>query len=103
MGIDWNHRWKDQAYQWMGSVLFSNVSGSPEAMLRTQQSSAHYFQRPDRSVKGDGLFNTRYDPNATSLRGYGLYTRVSKNAGVFRWEAMANVRSPGFEVTPPKL
>ena len=98
MGIDWNHRWKGQAYQWMGSVLFSNVAGSPEAMLRTQESSAHYFQRPDRSVEGDGFFNTRYDPNATSLRGYGLFTRVSKNAGVLRWEAMANVRSPGFEV-----
>jgi hypothetical protein len=98
MGIDWNHRWQGRTYQWMGSVLFSNVAGSPEAMLRTQESSAHYFQRPDRSVEGDGFFNARYDPNATSLRGYGLFTRVSKNAGILRWEAMANVRSPGFEV-----
>ena len=82
----------------MGSALVSNVSGSPDAIARTQRSSAHYFQRPDRSVEGDGLFDARYDPTATSLRGYGMFTRVSKDAGVFRWEAMANIRSPGFEV-----
>jgi len=77
----------------------SSVSGSPEAIALTQRSSAHYFQRPDRSATGDGLFDTRYDTTATSLQGYGLYTRVGKDAGgVFRWEAMANIRSPGFEV-----
>jgi hypothetical protein len=54
---------------------------------------------PDRSATGDGLFDTRYDTTATSLQGYGLYTRVGKDAGgVLRWEAMANIRSPGFEV-----
>jgi len=98
LGVDWNHNWKDRTYQWMGSVLFSNVAGSPQAMLRTQESSAHYFQRPDRSVTRDGFFDTGYDADATALQGYGMYTRVSKNAGVLRWEAMANVRSPGFEV-----
>ena len=97
-GIDWLHRWNQREYSWMGSALVSSVSGSPEAMARTQESSAHYFQRPDRSVKGDGLFSTPYDPNATSLRGYGMFTRVAKEAGELRWEAMANVRSPGFEV-----
>ncbi len=44
------------------------------------------------------MFDTRYDPTATSLRGYGLFTRVGKDSGTLRWEAMANVRSPGFEV-----
>jgi len=48
-------------------------------------------------VNGDGLFQTRYDPQATSLRGYGLFTRVGKDNGTLLWEAMANVRSPGFE------
>jgi hypothetical protein len=97
-GLDWRQYWHNRDYSWMGSVLFSNVSGSPAVIARTQESSAHYFQRPDRSVTGDGLFDARYDPSATSLRGYGLYTRIGKDGGTLLWEAMANIRSPGFEV-----
>lgn len=97
-GIDWRHTWGGREYSWMGSALVSNVSGSPAAIALTQRSSAHYFQRPDRAVHGDGLFDTRYDSTATSLRGYGLFTRVGKDNGTLLWEAMANVRSPGFEV-----
>jgi hypothetical protein len=97
-GIDWYHTWGGRQYTWMGSTLLSNVAGSPQAMARTQRSSARYFQRPDRDVTRDGLFDTRYDPEATALRGYGMFTRVAKDAGKLRWEAMGNVRSPGFEV-----
>jgi hypothetical protein len=98
-GFDWNHTWRGRNYSWMGTTMVSSVSGSPEAIDLTQRSSAHYFQRPDRSATGDGVFDTRYDTAATSLRGYGLFTRVGKDAGgVLRWEAMANIRSPGFEV-----
>ena len=98
-GFDWNHTWRGRRYSWMGTTMLSSVSGSPEAIALTQRSSAHYFQRPDRSATGDGLFDTRYETGATSLQGYGLFTRVGKDAGgVLRWEAMANIRSPGFEV-----
>ena len=97
-GVDWRSTWHRRDYSWMGSLLFSNVAGSPGAIARTQESSAHYFQRPDRQETGDGLFSTRYDPSATALRGYGLFTRVGKDGGTWLWEAMANVRSPGFEV-----
>src|SRR6202040_736313 len=72
-GIDWNHRWAQRNYSWMGSVLVSDVAGSTSAIDLTEQSSAHYFQRPDRRATTDGLFSTKYDPNATSLRGYGFY------------------------------
>jgi len=97
-GIDWRHTWSGREYSWMGSALVSSVSGSPAAIALTQRSSAHYFQRPDRSVGGDGLFNARYDSTATSLRGYGMFTRVGKDNGTLLWEMMSNVRSPGFEV-----
>ena len=97
-GIDWNHRWAQRNYSWMGSVLFSDVAGSTAVMDATQQSSAHYFQRPDRSNTSDGLFDTRYRPNANSLRGYGFYTRVAKENGFWLWELAQNWRSPGFEV-----
>jgi len=98
VGVDWRHWWKRREYSWMGSVLVSSVAGSPAAIAATQRSSAHYFQRPDRRETGDGLFDARYDATATSLRGYGFFTRVGKDNGTLLWEAMANIRSPGFEV-----
>ncbi len=98
LGMDWRHYWNNRDYSLMGSLLFSSVSGSAGVMEQTQRSSAHYYQRPDRQVSGDGLFDTTYDPTATSMRGYGLYTRVGKDGGTFRWELMTNIRSPGFEV-----
>ena len=97
-GIDWNHRWAQRNYSWIGSALVSNVAGSSSAIDLTEQSSAHYFQRPDRRSTSDGLFSTAYDPNATSLRGYGFYTRVAKDNGNWLWETAQNWRSPGFEV-----
>ncbi|MDE3172442.1 MAG: carbohydrate binding family 9 domain-containing protein [Gemmatimonadota bacterium] len=97
-GLDWKHTWQRHEYSWMGSMLVSSVEGSPSAIAATEASSAHYFQRPDRTVTSDGIFSTRYDSAATALRGYGLFTRVAKDNGTLEWEAMANVRSPGFEV-----
>jgi hypothetical protein len=82
----------------MGSALISDVAGSTSVMDATQQSSAHYFQRPDRTNTSDGLFDTRYRPNANSMQGYGFYTRVAKDNGFWLWELSQNWRSPGFEV-----
>jgi hypothetical protein len=98
-GVDWYHSWGRRNYSWMGTALFSNVGGSAAAIGRTIRSSAHYFQRPDRQVTSDGLFDVRYDPTATSLQGYGFFTRIGKDGGGrLRWEAMTNVRSPGLEM-----
>jgi hypothetical protein len=97
-GIDWNHRWDQRNYSWIGSALVSNVAGSTSAINLTEQSSTHYFQRPDRRNTSDGLFSTAYNPNATSLRGYGFYTRVAKENGNWLWETAQNWRSPGIEV-----
>ncbi len=97
-GLDWMHTCHQHEYSWMGNVLFSDVGGSPAAITATERSSAHYFQRPDRHLTSDGLFNARYDTTATSLRGYSLFTRVGKDNGTLLWEAMADVLSPGFEV-----
>jgi hypothetical protein len=98
VGLDFDHNWHQHDYRWMGSLAASSVSGSPESIAMTEQSSAHYFQRPDRRVRGDGLFGSGYDTTATSLRGYGFYTRVAKNSGSWIWETAQNWRSPGFEV-----
>jgi hypothetical protein len=97
-GLDWKHTWHGRDYSWMGSALVSSVAGSPAAIASTERASARYFQRPDREVGGGGFFGARYDTTATVLRGYGFFTRVAKNNGTFLWEAMTNIRRPGFEV-----
>ena len=96
-GIDFRHFWKNHEYSWMGTSLVSDVGGSAKAIAATEQSSAHYFQRPDRAVTSDGLFDTRLDPAATTLRGYGFYSRIAKQTGDWLWETAQNWRSPGFE------
>jgi len=98
VGLDFDHSWHQREYGWIGSALVSDVGGSSSVIDLTEQSSAHYFQRPDRRVTTDGLFGAKYDPNATSLRGYGFYTRIAKNTGNWFWETAQNWRSPGFEV-----
>jgi hypothetical protein len=98
VGVDWSHSWSNRVYRWRGTLMASDVHGSPEAMALTQRSATHYFQRPDREVTSDGLFSTRYDTTATSMRGYGLYTRLAKENGNWIWELQQNWRSPGFEV-----
>ena len=96
-GLDFNHAFGNHTYSWMGTAMLSSVAGSTNAIAATEQSSAHYFQRPDRAVSSDGLFDTRFDPSATTLRGYGFYTRLAKQSGNWLWETAQNWRSPGFE------
>ncbi|HEX2779018.1 MAG TPA: DUF5916 domain-containing protein, partial [Gemmatimonadaceae bacterium] len=98
VGLDWSHAWNRRTYRWRGSAVVSDVRGTPSAIDLTQRSSAHYFQRPDRTVTSDGLFDADYDPSRTALRGYGFYTRLAKENGNWIWETAQNWRSPGFEV-----
>ncbi len=97
-GLDLNHSWSKRNYSVLASFAVSDVAGSDSAIARTQQSSAHYFQRVDRHETNDGLFDVRYNPARTSLRGYGLYARLAKDNGDWLWETAQNWRSPGFEV-----
>ncbi|HEX2188220.1 MAG TPA: DUF5916 domain-containing protein, partial [Longimicrobiaceae bacterium] len=97
-GVDWTWSWAKRAYEMRGNFAVSQVSGEPAAIQRLQESSARYFQRPDRGHGSNGVFSDRYDPTLASLRGYGGYLRVAKQAGLWLWETQVNYRSPGFEV-----
>ena len=81
LGVDWVHTWARRNYRWMGSMVASDVGGTPQAIALTQRSSVHYFQRPDRQVIDGGFFGARYDTTAMVMRGWGLYTRVAKEQG----------------------
>ena len=98
LGFDTELWWGERTYHFLFGAAMSQVSGDSAAIRRIQSSSARYFQRPDRENGSNGLFSDAYDPTSESLRGYGLYTRIAKDAGSWRWELANNVRSPGFEV-----
>ncbi len=97
VGIDAEYWWSDRTYHLLFSSAFTNIAGSTDAILRAQQSSSRYFQRPDRQHGVNGLLTDRLDSTLTTMRGWGLYTRVAKDAGDWGWETALNVRSPGFE------
>lgn len=97
VGVDWSHWWANRTLRWRGAAVVTNVAGAARALAATQRSSAHYFQRPDREVSDDGLFDVGFDTTRTSLRGYGVYTRLAKENGDWLWETAHDWRSPGFE------
>lgn len=92
LGLDWTHRFRRDTYQFRGRLVGTRVLGSETAMLRTQNSSAHYFQRPDRD------YGPVLDSSATSLDGYaGLMEFGKIGGGHWRFLTAVDLRSPGFE------
>jgi hypothetical protein len=90
-GVDFRHRFGEDSYQVTAALIGSRVSGSEEAIARTQRSSARYFQRPDAP-------HLTYDPARTSLAGSSTMFSVGKIAGGhWRWSTGFQARSPGFE------
>jgi hypothetical protein len=98
VGADLQHYWGERGYSFVAQAAISDVVGDTGAMRRTQETSTHYFQRPDRTARHDGLFDFGYDPLRTSLRGYELYARIAKESGDWRVETAQSWKSPGFEV-----
>ncbi len=90
-GLNWTHRFGKQSYEFNGRIASSVVSGSPEALLLTQQSSARYYQRPDADY-------VEVDSSRTSLGGSTVAMNAGKLAGSWRWSVGFDARSPGFEV-----
>ena len=59
-GIDFTQYFKNKNWMFNLNTAFSLVQGSKEAITNTQESSAHYFQRPDKNY-------AILDTNRTSL------------------------------------
>jgi hypothetical protein len=72
---------------WVGGT---RVAGSVQDILRVQNSSLHYFQRPDASY-------VEVDPAATSLSGWGGRLQIAKQRGNFLWVFGVGALSPGFD------
>ncbi len=87
----------DRDYRLMAQFAGTQVTGDTGVMLRIQQSSARYFQRPDREAGGNGFLTDALDPSLTVMRGLGGYARFARETGSLLWEVSTNVRTPGFE------
>jgi hypothetical protein len=72
---------------WFGGT---RIDGSPEDILRLQNSSMHYFQRPDAT-------HVEVDPAATSLSGWGGRFNIAKQSGSFLVLLSLGALSPGFD------
>ncbi|MQY78871.1 MAG: hypothetical protein GH151_06705, partial [Bacteroidetes bacterium] len=91
-GLDFTHQWKDRTYSFSLKNYFSQVKGSEEALIRTQSSSARYFQRPDNDY-------VKFDSSRTSLSGYGGVLAAGKFAnGHWRYAGIISWKSPGLEL-----
>lgn len=91
-GLDFYHTWKQKTWFFSLKTVFSNVRGTPEAILRTQMSSVRYFQRPDAD-------HIEIDPSRTSLSGHGGTLDFGKSGGGhLNFVAGLTWRSPGLEL-----
>ena len=91
-GLDFTQYWKNKTYYINLSAAFSRVVGSKEAILETQTSSPHFFQRPDAK-------HFHIDSSRTYLDGYGGTFQIGK-AGNSKWmyTLWVTFRSPGFNL-----
>jgi hypothetical protein len=92
-GLQLQHRWADNAWTANVNLLGSWVHGSQEAIAETQQSSRHYFQRPDAT-------NFHFDPTRTQLSGVAAKWMVGQlgEAKHWRFGTGGDLRTPGLEL-----
>jgi hypothetical protein len=90
-GIDWDLRFR-QRYSLTGYWVGSDVRGDTQAIERLQESSRHYFQRPD-------LTSARLDVSRTSLKGSAGKIAISKIGGQYvRFNSNVTFKTPGLEI-----
>ena len=96
-GSDVQYTWREKMYLFSAQAALTNVSGDAREIVDRQQSSARYFQRPDRGAGSAGWLSNRFDSTASSLRGAGAYLRLAKQTGDVFGEVAFNTRTPGYE------
>src|SRR6185436_10443977 len=91
-GMDgWTFLDKKQVWVVSGYTVMSHVRGNEARMTAVQQSSRHYFQRPDVDYLG-------VDTTATSLTGFASRYWLNKQKGNTFVNAAVGFLSPKFEV-----
>jgi hypothetical protein len=85
----WTFLDADRAWVLTGWLGGTAVAGSEEAITRLQNSSLHYFQRPD-------VDYVNVDPTATKLDGWAGRIYLNKQKGNFVFNTALGAISPGF-------
>ena len=83
-------RFGEDAFEFVGYAAESHVTGTASAIAQTQQSSVHYYQRPDGDV--------RYDSTRTVLDGGVLGATIRRVRGAVRFETNLRYSQPGQEM-----
>ena len=91
-GLDFTKFFREKTWMFNLNASMSHVAGSELAIVRTQRSSARYFQRPDAK-------HFELDSSRTSLTGTGGRMQIVKS-GNSHWTIMAAMvwKSPEFEI-----
>lgn len=92
IGIDGQHFWENRNWGASGVLSFSQVNGTENALLRTQMSSARFYNRIDSEYSS-------IDTTLTSLTGYYGEFSIGKYSGAgLRYSLTYSEMSPGYEV-----
>jgi hypothetical protein len=89
-GVDFTQYFKEKSWMFNVNSAFSLVEGSSKAIENTQKSSAHYYQRPDKSY-------SLLDTTRTSLAGSGGRMQLMKLNGHWNFMSATLWKTPGFE------
>lgn len=90
-GIDFTQYFKDKSWMFNINAAFSQVNGTKEAVLATQESSARYFQRPDNNY-------VNYDTEKTSLLGTGGRMQLIYQKKHWTFLSVLLWKTPSFEL-----
>jgi hypothetical protein len=90
-GFDFQHNWLNRKYFIDLKTFYTNISGSEEAISLLQRANRHMFHRADAT-------HLQFDPNLTSLDGWGGQLQGGKKSGKFRATGTLSWRSPGVEL-----
>ncbi|MEX2363375.1 MAG: DUF5916 domain-containing protein, partial [Balneolaceae bacterium] len=91
-GVDFEHNFNDRNWVASGTVSYSVINGTEEAITLAQNSSARYYDRVDSDVLS-------LDPTRTSLAGFATEMSIQKRGGDDNWLASLTYSevSPGYE------
>ena len=91
-GLRFEQNWQNKKYTLLLSTEFSQINGSVPAIKDLQESSVHYYQRPDAHYM-------KYDSTRNSLMGSGgSVVFLKQGEGHWRYLFWLNWRSPGLNL-----
>ncbi|MCH2449749.1 MAG: carbohydrate binding family 9 domain-containing protein [Gracilimonas sp.] len=91
-GVDFEHSFNDRNWIASGTLSFSSISGSSEAIERAQRSPVRYYDRVDSE-------KLSVDPDKTNLSGFATEMSIQKRGGDDNWMTSLTYSevSPGYE------